>query len=86
MRILCSDPFALGQGFEEVLAIDIIHKNVLPAVAPVHDVVDGPRILHSHRARHARKITNSPPNGKGQQRTRINLRFDSIFRYWTGVA
>jgi hypothetical protein len=30
-------------------------------------VVDGARILQSHRARHARKITNPPQNVKGQQ-------------------
>src|ERR1039458_1857633 len=58
---------SLGQGFEEVLAIDIINKNVLPAVAPVYGVVDGARILHSHRARHTRKFTNDPRNLKGQQ-------------------
>jgi hypothetical protein len=34
---------SLLQGFEEVLAIHIMNKNVLPVVAPVHEVVDGPR-------------------------------------------
>src|ERR1035438_8669858 len=54
----------LPEGFQKQPPIIITLENVLPAVAPVLDVVDGARILHSHRARHARKIT-IPPQRQG---------------------
>jgi len=38
----------LGQGLEEVLSIDVVDKNVLLAVTPAHDVVNGAGILDSH--------------------------------------
>ena len=43
-----------------ILAVNPIHKNGLPPVAPIHNVVNGARILYSHRARHERKVTNRP--------------------------
>ena len=66
----------LPEGFQKQPPIIVTLENVLPAVAPVHHVVDGPRILHSHRARHAPRITKHPFNAKGQQRAKTNLRFD----------
>jgi len=48
----------LGQSFEKVLPINVINENVLPPIPSVHDVVNCARIFDSHRARHARKVTN----------------------------
>ena len=55
-RLLAS----FGESVEKVLAVRIIDKNVLPAVPAVHDVVDGARILHSHRARHVQESVDIP--------------------------
>ena len=41
-----------GQRLWEILPVHILQKNVLPPVATAHDVVNGPRIFHSHCARH----------------------------------
>jgi hypothetical protein len=55
-------------------------NNVLPAVTPGHDMVDGARILHSHRARHA--VEDAKPDGNVNHRNEpqpgrsANLRFD----------
>jgi hypothetical protein len=41
-----------GQVFEKILPVHIIPKEVLPPVAPAHDVVNGPSIFNSHFSRH----------------------------------
>ena len=48
-----------GQGFAEVLPIDIVQEGVLPAVSTAHDVVNGPRILDSQLAWHGDILAHS---------------------------
>jgi hypothetical protein len=61
-----------------ILAVSLIHKNGLPPVAPIHHMVNGARILHSHRARHERKVTNRPATSSTMNKLAgwTNLRFD----------
>ena len=47
----------LSQRFEEVLPIHVVEVNVIPAVSPAHDMVDGARILDSQLAWHASNST-----------------------------
>lgn len=35
----------LGQRLEEILPVHFVHKNVLSAIAPAHDMVDGSGLL-----------------------------------------
>src|ERR1039458_2172556 len=56
----------LRQRLEELLTINIIEKNVLSPVAPVHHVIDRARILHSHRPRHGMNLTRAVPVVKRQ--------------------
>ena len=55
-------------------------NNVLPTVIPVHDMVDGARILHSHRVRYgaqgAKPDGNVNPRNEPQPWRSTNLRFD----------
>ena len=60
----------LGPSFEKVRAVHIMDKDVLPPVAPVHHVVNGARILPSHRARHGPEMTNSPAPSSRMNRLR----------------
>ena len=79
----------LGQSFEKVLAVHVTDKDVLPAVTPVHGMVDGARILHSHRARHGAE--GAKPDGNVNHRNEpqpwrsANLRFDP-FPCYRGMA
>ena len=56
-------------------------NNVLPAVTPVQDMVEGTRILHSHRARHGAQ--RAKPDGNVNHRNEpqpwrsANLRFNT---------
>lgn len=49
----------LPAGFQKQPPIMVTLENVLPAIAALHDMLDGARILHAHRAPHGRKFTNS---------------------------
>jgi hypothetical protein len=42
----------LGQGFEEVVPVNVIQKDVLTPVSATHDMVDGIWILNAQLARH----------------------------------
>jgi hypothetical protein len=68
----------LRQRLEELLTINIIEKNVLSPVAPVHHVIDRARILHSHRPRHGTSLTAAVPVVKRQPggEEQANLWFD----------
>jgi hypothetical protein len=56
----------LGQGLEEILAIHIVQENVVPAVTPAHDMVNGARVLNSELARHGLTITEIQRTVKNQ--------------------
>ena len=75
----CSIGFRLLEAptIEKILAVNV-NKNVLPPVAPIHHVVNGARILDSHRARHERKVTNRPATSSAMNNLTgwTNLRFD----------
>jgi hypothetical protein len=62
-----------GQGFEKILPVHIIPKEVLPPVAPAHDVVNGPSIFHSHFSRHG---TNNAFSTDPPQANQTILRVD----------
>jgi hypothetical protein len=51
-----------GQRAEEALAILVIPKDGLPAVAPIHDVVHRTRIFDSEFTRHGPKTAHLSPN------------------------
>ena len=51
------------QGLEIILPVYIIQADVLPPVAPAHDVVNSPTIFNSHLARHGSKDTRIPSFG-----------------------
>jgi hypothetical protein len=48
----------LGESLEEILPVYVIKKNVLPAVAPAQDVIDGPGVLRSNHARHRARFSS----------------------------
>ena len=76
-QLLRDDAIALLLGG---FPLSVIDKDVLPAATPVHDVVDGARKLHSHRARHgaqgAKPDGNVNQRNKPQQWRPANLQFD----------
>ena len=45
---------------------NFIEKNVLSPVPPVHDIIDRAGILHSQRARHETKLTETRSSVKRQ--------------------
>jgi hypothetical protein len=49
-----------GEGFQEVLPIDVAGKYVLPAVAAAHDVVKGIGVLDAHEPWHRRSMRDTP--------------------------
>jgi hypothetical protein len=42
---------SLGKGFEEVLAVDIVQKDILPSIASAHNMVHRPGILNANLPR-----------------------------------
>jgi hypothetical protein len=78
----CSIGFRLLEAptLANILAVNSINKNGLPLVAPIHHVVNGARILDSHRARHERKVTNRPATSStiNNRAGWTNLRFDPL--------
>ena len=79
----CIQSYSIGSRLLEVptlakiLAANVIRENGLPPVAPIHQVVNGARILDSQRARHGRKMTNGPAtSGTISDAGWTNLRFD----------
>ena len=60
-----------------ILAVNVIRENGLTPVAPIHQVVNGARILDSRRARHGRKMTNGQAtSGTINKAGWTNRRFD----------
>jgi len=51
----------LGQGRQKHPAVHRIAKNRLPAIPPVHHVVDRPGIFTAHLSRHGRQPAKIPP-------------------------
>ena len=43
---------SFGEGFQKVMVVHIALINILLAVTPAHDVVDGTRVLDSQLSRH----------------------------------
>src|SRR5271157_1421210 len=56
-------PCAHGQTLREILAAS---ENSLPAISPVHDVIDRSRILHSQLTRHSSHLADPSPARQGQ--------------------
>ena len=46
----------LAEGFEEALPVLVVEEDGFPAVAAVHDVVDGAGVLDSEFAGHERRV------------------------------
>jgi hypothetical protein len=55
MRLEAGLLAGFGQRFEIIPPAHISQKNVLPAVTPAHDVVNGTGIFNSYSARHGTK-------------------------------
>jgi hypothetical protein len=53
-------PTGLGKGLDKTLTILVVLEDGFTPVTPVHDVVDGPRILDSQLARHGAKNATAP--------------------------
>jgi hypothetical protein len=54
MDLECGLLAGFSQGFEEILPVHIIQKNIFAPVAPAHHMVNGIGILDSHFSRHGR--------------------------------
>jgi hypothetical protein len=53
-----------GQRFERILPVHLVQKDVLPAVTPAQDVVNGTRIFHSYFSRYGAAFPLSGTNRK----------------------